>query len=324
MTPLRACSSSDAALGDLVGRHQTRAVVDPDRDVGVLGGVGDDRAPVALEHRKDRREVALAVLEADLVERVEESRRLEDIAPQVDLADGELLGRHALGVLRLHDMGELPVAVTHDPPVAAGVELIGGQDGGAGVRAALGLHQARDLDRRDQRMVTRQHHDRAVGHHIPRRQHGRPGALALALLDHLDVVGKALGHTLSRAHDAHDAARPGVKAGIHDPLDHGLAADPVQHLGRAGVHPRAVAGSHDQDREGLGHGARRVAPERGMRPRSRCLDEGVGCRGETRPPPPSSSALARRLGSTCGSRCRTRRIVGPSPGIRSPVPPRSS
>ena len=83
--------------------------------------------------------------------------------------------------------------------------------------------------------------------------------------------------TPSPGRTTHHRARAGVAGGIHDPLDHRFTADRVQHLGRAGVHPRAVAGGHDQDREGLGHGARRAAPK----PPSECAhccDAGGGIR----------------------------------------------
>ena len=164
-------------------------------------------------------------------------------------------------VLRLDDAQERAAPVAHDAPVATGVELIGREDGGARALGLLGSHQTLDLGRRNERMIRGQHHHRPVGHLLPSREHRGSRALALDLLDDHDVVRKPFGYALARPNHAHHRARAGVAGGVHDPLDHRFTADPVQHLGGAGVHPRAVAGGHDQDREGLGHGARRVAPK---------------------------------------------------------------
>ena len=49
-------------------------------------------SPLGAQDRKDVREVALAALLADLVERLEQPGSLEDVAAEVDLADRELLG----------------------------------------------------------------------------------------------------------------------------------------------------------------------------------------------------------------------------------------
>ena len=43
--------------------------------------------------------------------------------------------------------------------------------------------------------------------------------------------------------------------GVDNALDHGLAADAVQHFGHFGIHARAFAGGEDDDVEGCcGHG----------------------------------------------------------------------
>ena len=75
------------------------------------------------------------------------------------------------------------------------------------------------------------------------------------------VVRQPVGDAVTGPDDAHDPRGTGRDGGVDDPLDHGLAADPVQDLGSPGPHPRALAGGHDEDREGLGHGPRRVTAE---------------------------------------------------------------
>ena len=104
---------------------------------------------------------------------------------------------------------------------------------------------------------------------VARGEHRGAGALALALLGHLDPVGQPLGDAVAGPHDADHPAGARLARGVDDPLDHGLAADPVQNLGNVRPHPRALAGGHDEDREGLGHGAEGTS-ERGDLPHRAC------------------------------------------------------
>jgi hypothetical protein len=124
------------------------------------------------------------------------------------------------------------------------------------------LDEVGDLIGGHERLVPGQDHHRPILDGVARGQHGRPRPLPFRLLGDLDAVRQAFGDAVLRPHDAHDTPRTGRACGIRDPLDHGLPADPVKNLGGLRPHPRAPAGGHDEDREGLGHGPVRV-PVRG-------------------------------------------------------------
>ena len=252
-------SLDDAALRDRLDLHQARSVVDAQRDGRVIGRVDGDAAAASEYQRERAREVELAVRGLDCVQGREELAGLEHVAPEVDLADGEDLARNTVDVLGLDDPLEAPAGVAHDPPVSGGIEPVGGQNRRRRVLGVPGGAEARDLLGRDEWMVARQDDDRAFVDRPARGENRGGRALTLVLLDRLDTGLQPGGNTVARADHAHDPLRPGLPRGVHDPLDHGLPADPMQHLGSARSHPRALAGGHDQDREGLGHGDVSVA-----------------------------------------------------------------
>src|ERR687895_759591 len=107
-------------------------------------------------------------------------------------------------------------------------------------------------------MVAREDDDGPLPGEVARGEDRRTRALPLALLGDLDRVRQPLRDTVTGPDDANHPAGTGREGGIDDPLDHGLAADPVEDLGSLRPHPRAPAGGHDEDREWLGHGPRRV------------------------------------------------------------------
>ena len=194
------------------------------------------------------REIALAVFLRHGFQGLDELPRLERVGAAVDLADGQLVRRHAGRVLGLHDALYRPVGGADDPPVALGVELLGCQDRGRRALALVGGHQLAERVGGDERMVAREHDDGArLLDRLARREHGGGRALPLQLLDHLDSAVELLGHTLARPRDAHDACRSGIASGLRHPQDHRAAADGVKHLGQRRAHARAVAGRHDQD-----------------------------------------------------------------------------
>src|SRR5918992_1469867 len=250
----------DAPLGQLLGRHEAGSVVDPERDGRVWRQLGHDPAAAFADQREGPREVALAVLELDVVEGRKQRARLEDIGAEVHLADGELGRRDALGVLGLDDALDGAVLAPDDPPVPGRVELIGCEDRrGRSLRLVFG-EQLGDVRRRDERMVPGEDHHRPVDDGRPRGEHGRAGPLALVLLGNLDPLRESLRHPVARPDNAHDPGRARPARGIDHPLDHGLTADGMKHLRSARPHPRPLAGGHDEGREGLGHGSRSVAP----------------------------------------------------------------
>ena len=187
--PRAGVSLEDAALGALLDLHQPRPVVHPERNCGIVRGVCRHHPPAAHQGRQGAGEIELAVGQADLVERREERRRIEGVGAQVDLADREHGAREALRSLGLDDLLEASIAVAHDAAVAGGVELIGREQRRGGSFGVLRRAQTGDLLRGDERLVTRENHERPALDRPARREHGRGRSLALVLLDRLDPVG---------------------------------------------------------------------------------------------------------------------------------------
>ena len=251
----------DPALGGLLGRHEARAVVDAQGCVGVVGHVSGNCPAFLSDQRKHAGEVALALLQAHVVERVEEGLRIEDVGAEVDLPDRQLLRREAVGVLGLVDAVDGAVRVAHDPPVARRVELVRGEQGGEGVLPLVLLQEPLELVGGDQRVVGGQDHDRAPRrqHRIARGEHRGPGALALTLLGDLDPVRKPLLDPVPRPDDRNDPLRTGRPRRIGNPLDKRLTGHAMKHLRSVRKHPSALAGGHDEDRKRRGHGGMRVS-----------------------------------------------------------------
>ena len=86
--------------------------------------------------------------------------------------------------------------------------------------------------------------------------YGVAGAELFGLLHPADAFALHLfAHLLFAVADHHvDALRAEALCGIDNALEHGLAADAVQHFGKGGIHARAFAGGEDNDMEGLVHG----------------------------------------------------------------------
>ena len=151
--------------------------------------VGGDLQAALAQYREDTGEVALAVRVADLLERTDERRAVEGVGADVDLADGEDLGRYAVGVFRLHDPLHRPVGCAHDPPVGRRVEPVCGQQRRARGLAHVVFHQAGDqLGARERHDAGEHHGGLALRERLARRQHRGPGPFAAFLLDHLDGI----------------------------------------------------------------------------------------------------------------------------------------
>ena len=151
----------DATLGQLRGLGQLDARVHAQALGRVVAGQcqhGTASVATDLQHVGEV-ELALRVIVAHLLERVEQRPRIEAVEPGIALADGRLLGR---GVLLLHDARHRSLLVAHDAPVAERVvQLHREHHHGRVVLLAHG-RKARDGIGRDQRAVARQHHQRAV------------------------------------------------------------------------------------------------------------------------------------------------------------------
>ena len=142
-----------APLDGLLGVHQADPVVHADRRIGVVGHVRGDGAAVLADHREHAGEVALLALEPDLVERLEQRVRVEDVGAEIDLAGGELVLRQALGVLRLEDALDVAVAVADDPPEARRIDPVGGQQRGDRALPVVLLEEPQELRAGDERLV---------------------------------------------------------------------------------------------------------------------------------------------------------------------------
>ncbi len=224
--------------------------------------MGGDRAPAGADHGEDAGEVALVVLEPDLVEGVEERPRIEDVGSDVHLPHAEFLAGETVGALGLEDALDVAIGVAHDASVAGRVDAVGGEERGESAGLVVLLEQPADLIGRDQRLVAREDDERAPAvvtrHGGTGSEHSGAGALPLDLLDDLDPVRKPLRDTIARPHDREDPRRAGIPSGIDHPLHERLAGDPMKHLRNVGAHPSTLAGGHDEDREWRGHGVRRV------------------------------------------------------------------
>ena len=124
------------ALRELLHAREVGACVDAHRARHVARRVRGDLLAALAQKREDVGQVPLAARFLDGVERVEQFARIERIGTDVDLLDGELLGRRVLGVLRLGDALDRVVGRAHDPAVSGRVELPGRQQG-CGRRLAL-------------------------------------------------------------------------------------------------------------------------------------------------------------------------------------------
>ena len=118
--------------------------------------------------------------------------------------------------------------------------------------------------------------------------------------------GRPFGHAVAGPHHADDAIGAGLATGIHDPLEHGLAADAVEHLRKLRPHPSPPPGGHDQDREGLSHSDLSV-PAKSNR----------GATGEGGIGPPFRGPKPRVLPLDHSPSTRRRRYHRPRPAQRS-------
>ena len=190
---------------------------------------------------------ALLVVGRHPLDRVGQQRAVEGVAAGVVLVDGPLGGR---GVALLDDAQERPGRVAHDPPVAGGVTARGQH----GDRVARRLVR---VDQLAQRLAAQQRHvavadDHGAGDGADRLQHHphRVAGAELLVLHHDVSLGRggqgSRGDLLPRVPDDHDQPLRGqlLRRGQRVP-EQRPAAQRVQDLGGAGLHPGALAGGED-------------------------------------------------------------------------------
>ncbi len=246
----------DALLGEVGDGGEVDAVVDAEREVRVGERVRLD-GEVLLEHPGHdvgEVELALGVVGAEGVERVEQRAAVEAVQAGVDLADGQLGLRRVAGRLRLHHALHPALRVAHDAAVARRVlELHRGERGG-GLRGRVRLDEARDRLGGDQRHVAVDDHDGRAAVDVARRGgDGVPRAARLLLDGDLDAVGEVAVEAALRVVDDHDAVGAGGLRREQGPEDHRAPADRVEDLGERGAHARPLARG-EEDHGGGGHG----------------------------------------------------------------------
>ena len=210
----------DAVLGVRVDDPALRDGRRPSRSSRVLTPIALDTSPVSVrrtrpppeDHREDPGEVALAALGlADLVEGRRTGRGREGVCADVDLADGELLVAHAVGVLGLHDPLDRAVARrgrcarSRSGRAPSVVSIVAG-------RALL----ARELPRGRRSASARSADVAGEDHHRrpPRRRRSRAARIAPPVPSPsvcsatVDAVGQARGDPVAGTRDAHDPSAP--------------------------------------------------------------------------------------------------------------------
>ena len=256
--PVEGMTLDERAAGVSLDLEQIGARVDPERAACVVGTEGHDGPPALAQQREDPGQVALAADLVHVVERVQQLASVEDVGAEVDLADCELLGGHALWILRLHESLDATVGGAHHPAVAGGVEPVGGQDRRGRSLVRVSCEQVGDELSRHERVVAREDDDASVGarrvlERAARREHGRARALARALLGERDLRRKGLFEPRAGPRYAHNPPRPRAARRLDDPLDHPPPAHGVEDLRQRRAHARPVAGGHDEDGRRGGH-----------------------------------------------------------------------
>ncbi|KJJ10160.1 hypothetical protein HMPREF3156_02810 [Neisseria sp. HMSC06F02] len=205
----------------------------------VGNGFGDEVGQVVF---------ALGVVAGEAVQPVFQFGVGQDEDACVDFADGFLGG---VGVFFFDDGGYAALAVADD---AAQACRVGGNVGQQADFAAGGFEQGFEGGGVNQGNVAVQHQRAAFGGKV--RQggfDGVAGAELFGLFDPNDVAFDGVQNLVFAVSDD-DADVLGIQGGggVDNALDHGLAADSVQHFGHFGIHARAFAGGEDDDVEGCG------------------------------------------------------------------------
>ena len=245
----------DPLLGEPPHLRELDARVDAERQRRVGDHVRADRLALGAQQRQHvgQVELALRVVGAQLLQRLEQVAARERVDAGVDLADRLLLGRRVAGRLGLHHPLDAALRVAHDAPVAARVLELHRRHRGRRAALLVGARERGDRLGGDQRHVAVEHEHGGVGVDLVRRRaDGVAGAVGLLLDRHLDVLGQRLGERALRPVDDHDPAGARLAGRGDRPLDHRAPAQRMQHLRHRRAHPGPLARGEDQD-GGSGH-----------------------------------------------------------------------
>ncbi len=232
-------------------------MVDPEVRGGVGGHEGGDRTARGAQQRQHIAEVVLArlVVVAQPLQRARQRRGVEGEGAGADLAQGEDLGRHLVGMLGLDDSVDVAVVAADHAAVGAGVVELNRHHRRRRARRAVGGKQLIEHRPGDQGVVAG-HDDHGVG--VGDQLRGgadRPaGAVGLRLDHGLNAIRKQALQIAVGRDDHGDPVGAGLAGGGNRPGDHRPPAYGVHHLRERGAHPGPLARRHDQD-GGAGHGA---------------------------------------------------------------------
>ena len=167
----------------------------------------------------------------------------------IGFGDGFLRG---IGVFFFNNRHHAPV-LADDASVAGG---IGQHIGEQADFVAGGIEQGLQGGGVNQRHVAVEHQRAAVGGQLRQRGFQRvTGAQLLGLLHPCHIAPHHVAHRVFAVADYHaDVLRLERQRGVDHAIEHGLAADAVQHFGQRRIHARAFAGGKDNDGKRGRHG----------------------------------------------------------------------
>ena len=255
VTPASACARWIRSWASRRTCASSTRVLTPSVSAGSVDHVRADRLALGAQQRQHvgQVELALRVVGAQLLQRLQQVAARERVDAGVDLADRLLLGRRVAGRLGLHHPLDAALRVAHDAPVAARVLELHRRHRGRRAALLVGARERGDRVGGDQRDVAVEHEHGGAGVDlVGRRADGVAGAVRLLLDRHLDVLGQRVGQRALRPVDDHDPAGARLAGRGDRPLDHRAPAQRMQHLRYRRAHPGPLARGEDQD-GGSGH-----------------------------------------------------------------------
>ncbi len=246
----RHVSGEDPPLRLGADLREVAAVVDAEREAGVVDDVGAHRSASGTQDRQHVGQVqlALGVVGADLAERVEQLAAVERVDAAVDLADLQLGRGRVAGLLRLDDALDGAVGRAHDAAVAGRVRQHHRQHRRRGGLLDVGRRERVQRGARHQRHVAVEDDHRRVAVDLAGRGLDRVGRAARLLLDgEHDVVGEPRRERAIGAADDDDLGRARGAGRVDGPAEQRSATERVQQFRRCGTHARSLARREDDD-----------------------------------------------------------------------------
>src|SRR6266567_333246 len=239
---LRHMAVEDAPAHDPRRGGETHAVLDANRLSRVL-------EPHDIDRRQVKEDIGEVILGGFVVVRDGREGFLKTAAVEAVNTDVELVDAFAqlfAGVLSFDDLLELSVLAAHDAPVVA-IRVFDAGERGRPTGLPMGVNDAAHGARGQERRVAVDHED--VSAEALDLLQGVRRASRLSLVDDLDPLiplGQVRGDLgVVRVGDDLDRISARFSHRVEDPIDHGAAAEDMQHLGSPRPHAGAVAGGQD-------------------------------------------------------------------------------